>query len=153
MGSLPSTRIATRGMRAARPGGGSVAGGRNRTRNPRRKLVGRYGLVLCHAYKLGLTEGQEVVGAKRGGKCMEYTLTTSAKAHGLLAPAQRGWRPTPHLRRRRGSKGQRPVFTAASCIWSVCRQSTLICRRDRALASTFYSLLIIHCLLFTVMAP
>ena len=26
-----------------------------------------------------------------------------------------------------------PVFTAASCIWSVCRQSTLICRRDRAL--------------------
>ncbi len=70
-------------------------------------------------------------------KVLEYTLTTSAKAHGLLAPAQRGWRPTPHLRRRRGSKGQRdPVFTAASCIWSVCRQSTLICRRDRALETT-----------------
>ena len=69
-------------------------------------------LVLCHAYKLGLTEGQEVVGAKRGGESvLEYTLTTSAKAHGLLAPAQRGWRPTPHLRRRRGSKGLRTQFS------------------------------------------
>ena len=26
--------------------------------------------MLCHAYKLGLTEGQGVVGAKQGGKCM-----------------------------------------------------------------------------------
>ena len=26
-----------------------------------------------------------------------------------------------------------PVFAAASCIWSLCGQSILICRRDRAL--------------------
>ena len=64
----------------------------------------------------------------------EHTLTTSAKAHGLLAPAPQGWPHTPHLRRRIGSMGLWIRFSPlAPCRWGVCGQSILIFRRDRAL--------------------
>ncbi len=91
-------------------------------------------LVLCHAYKLGLTEGQEVVGAKRGGKCIGIYIDDERQSSRPPGPRPAGLAanaPSAASPRFKGSTD--PVFTAASCIWSVCRQSTLICRRDRAL--------------------
>ena len=91
-------------------------------------------LVLCHAYKLGLTEGQEVVGAKRGGKCIGIYIDDERQSSRPPGPRPAGLAanaPSAASPRFKGSMD--PVFTAASCIWSVCRQSTLICRRDRAL--------------------
>ena len=93
-------------------------------------------LVLCHAYKLGLTEGQEVVGAKRGGKCIGIYIDDERQSSRPPGPRPAGLAanaPSAASPRFKGSTD--PVFTAASCIWSVCRQSTLICRRDRALES------------------
>ena len=92
-------------------------------------------LVLCHAYKLGLTEGQEVVGAKRGGKCIGIYIDDERQSSRPPGPRPAGLAanaPSAASPRFKGSTD--PVFTTASCIWSVCRQSTLICRRDRALA-------------------
>ena len=94
-----------------------------------------FDLVLCHAYKLGLTEGQEVVGAKRGGKCIGIYIDDERQSSRPPGPRPAGLAanaPSAASPRFKGSTD--PVFTAASCIWSVCRQSTLICRRDRALA-------------------
>ncbi len=91
-------------------------------------------LVLCHAYKLGLTESQEVVGAKRGGKCIGIYIDDERQSSRPPGPRPAGLAanaPSAASPRFKGSTD--PVFTAASCIWSVCRQSTLICRRDRAL--------------------
>ena len=92
-------------------------------------------LVLCHAYKLGLTEGQAVVGAKRGGKCIGIYIDDERQSSRPPGPRPAGLAATaPSAASPRFKGSTDPVFTAASCIWSVCRQSTLICRRDRALA-------------------
>ncbi len=97
-----------------------------------------FDLVLCHAYKLGLTEGQEVVGAQRGGKCIGIYIDDERQSSRPPGPRPAGLAanaPSAASPRFKGSTD--PVFTAASCIWSVCRQSTLICRRDRALATGY----------------
>ena len=88
--------------------------------------------------KLGLMEGQEVVGAKRGGKCIGIYIDDERQSSRPPGPRPAGLAanaPSAASPRFKGSTD--PVFTAASCIWSVCRQSTLICRRDRALVHRF----------------
>ncbi len=76
------------------------------------------------------------MGAKRGGKCIGIYIDDERQSSRPPGPRPAGLAanaPSAASPRFKGSTD--PVFTAASCIWSVCRQSTLICRRDRALAS------------------
>jgi hypothetical protein len=83
MGSRPSTRIASRGRRAARPGGGAGAGGRNRPRDPHRKLVGRYGMADSNVDAAGCiphnTVGKAPVHAMRSQMfpCPDIPIATS----------------------------------------------------------------------------
>ena len=91
-------------------------------------------LVLCHTYKLGLTEGQGAVGAKREGKCMGASLDDERQSSRPPDPRPAGLAanaPSAAAQRLKGSTD--PIFAAASCIWSLCGQSILICRCDRAL--------------------
>ena len=91
--------------------------------------------VLCHAYKLGLTEGQGVVGAKRGGKCMGTYIDDERQSSRPPDPRPAGLAANAPSARSQQLKGSMdPVFAAASCIWSLCGQSILICRRGRALS-------------------
>ncbi len=91
-------------------------------------------LVLCHSYKLGLTEGQGAVGAKRGGSRMGSYADDERQSPRPPGPRSQGWPETGHLRRRNGSMGLRTRFSPLTpCIWPVSGQSTPICSCDRAL--------------------
>ena len=92
--------------------------------------------VLCHTQNLGLTEGQGVGGAKRGGLRMGTSIDDERQCLQPLGPRQQGWPQTPHLRRRSGSMGLQTRFSPlAPCRWGVCDQSILIFGCDRALAN------------------
>ena len=72
-------------------------------------------LVLCHAYKLGLTVGQGVVGAKRGGLCMGTYVDDERQSPRPLGPRPAGLvanAPPAASHRLNGSTD--PVFAAGS---------------------------------------
>ena len=80
--------------------------------------------VLCHAYKLGLTEGQGGVGAKRGGKCMGTYIDDERQSPRPPGPRPAGLAasaPSAASQQLKGSTD--PFFAATPCSWGVCGQS------------------------------